>query len=441
MIVDIAGVLHLTTDPFGGSPMCHAPMAQPRLLAWPSRLANCVTCLALSLARPTLFPWSRAVASMERAEACWYRSAILTFEGANRGLITYGRVWYDGGAQRWCWTGSLDENGPRSALPLSVSADSPRMAFRLADEDLLRRGFTLDPGEPTDDELWPFVGEAPGRSADDVDATLPTGWVAEARAEAARLLGEATSKPVLHELANGTVKEHPAIESIDPTTLFGTLTNQAHAAIAALDRAGIPRADYCGPALTMAERVDRLHLAYTVRAAQVEELRTTAAATPGAEDLALVPPTPLEQRGSHRPPDTMRLPTGTLDDEVVDAEQSRVVKDGSKVRFWTYYPQMGGYHGKAVVTFDLTTNCTDDVSGCFDASVFHDGDFPFDEAGGRSPARIHHCSAEQFVDFGLQVIEAQVRHQLAEHGGLVRISDGWIDATISRLTRLRENLP
>lgn len=62
-----------------------------------------------------------------------------------------------------------------------------------------------------------------------------------------------------------------------------------------------------------------------------------------------------------------------------------------------WYPQMGGYHGKAIVVGD------DD----FDVFVWHDGDFPFHK--GENPVRMHHCDGQQFVDFGefLMDIEEQ----------------------------------
>lgn len=72
-----------------------------------------------------------------------------------------------------------------------------------------------------------------------------------------------------------------------------------------------------------------------------------------------------------------------------------------------WYPQMGGYCGKAVIRWD---------SGCFEAYVWHDGDFPFstgeelwpptyDDYGNavtryKEPAFLHHCSADQFIAFG-----------------------------------------
>lgn len=67
--------------------------------------------------------------------------------------------------------------------------------------------------------------------------------------------------------------------------------------------------------------------------------------------------------------------------------------------FAAWYPQMGGYAAKAVIV--LMTDATED--GCFDAYVWHDGEFPFHEVGD-DPARVHHCSAGQFVEFGNEVL-------------------------------------
>lgn len=63
-----------------------------------------------------------------------------------------------------------------------------------------------------------------------------------------------------------------------------------------------------------------------------------------------------------------------------------------------YYPQMGGYIGRCVVVLV--------AGGCFEAYVWHDGDFPFLEDDG-PPVNLHHCCAEQFVEFGKFVLEKQ----------------------------------
>lgn len=68
--------------------------------------------------------------------------------------------------------------------------------------------------------------------------------------------------------------------------------------------------------------------------------------------------------------------------------------------FATWYPQMGGYVGKAVVVFGATP-AKDEA--CFEVWVWHDGEFPFAE--GRRPAQLHHCDPEQFVRFGELVAE------------------------------------
>lgn len=73
-----------------------------------------------------------------------------------------------------------------------------------------------------------------------------------------------------------------------------------------------------------------------------------------------------------------------------------------------WYPQMGGYVGRAVAVAT-----TDDV-GCLDVYVWHDGEFPFtsddvrwaDEPEGRkAPAKIHHCDVEQFREFADDLAE------------------------------------
>jgi hypothetical protein len=70
-----------------------------------------------------------------------------------------------------------------------------------------------------------------------------------------------------------------------------------------------------------------------------------------------------------------------------------------------WYPQMGGYCGHAAVRFI-------DGEGCFDMYVWHDGAFPFSEGDDgwgeyKSPSRLHHCDAEQFIHFGIEVLRLE----------------------------------
>lgn len=63
--------------------------------------------------------------------------------------------------------------------------------------------------------------------------------------------------------------------------------------------------------------------------------------------------------------------------------------------FAIWYPQMGGYSGKAVVR-PLP-------EGCFDMWIWHAGEFPLSDGEVSSPFHLHHCDAEQFIRFGQQV--------------------------------------
>lgn len=58
--------------------------------------------------------------------------------------------------------------------------------------------------------------------------------------------------------------------------------------------------------------------------------------------------------------------------------------------FACWYPQMGGYGSVCVVVFSPGQTC-------FDAYVWHDGEFPFEHG---NPRVLHHCDPEQFVRFG-----------------------------------------
>jgi hypothetical protein len=65
-----------------------------------------------------------------------------------------------------------------------------------------------------------------------------------------------------------------------------------------------------------------------------------------------------------------------------------------------WYPQMGGYVGKCLIVPGGVRS--DGSAGCFEAYVWHDGDFPFggDWNDRRPPAHLHHCDPAQFVEFG-----------------------------------------
>lgn len=95
--------------------------------------------------------------------------------------------------------------------------------------------------------------------------------------------------------------------------------------------------------------------------------------------------------------------------------------------FACWYPQMGGYVGRCVVEFGEQYGDADagPADRCFEAWVWHDGDFPFadgDPPRGddgspcpvcerrpvAGPIRLHHCMARQFVDFG-QLVQAKMR--------------------------------
>ena len=91
----------------------------------------------------------------------------------------------------------------------------------------------------------------------------------------------------------------------------------------------------------------------------------------------------------------------------------KVWEDEYQVGYAIWYPQMGGYVGKAIALFDkgwcdLPSGAR--IGGCFDVLVWHDGEFPFDEG---EPRHIHHCDPEQFIDFGKKIEELNERHRAA----------------------------
>lgn len=67
-----------------------------------------------------------------------------------------------------------------------------------------------------------------------------------------------------------------------------------------------------------------------------------------------------------------------------------------------WYPQMGGYTGRCVVVLEDPQSGADHA--CFEAIVWHDGQFPFEDedrwGDHLPPAHLHHCNAQQFINFG-----------------------------------------
>ena len=82
-----------------------------------------------------------------------------------------------------------------------------------------------------------------------------------------------------------------------------------------------------------------------------------------------------------------------------------VFEDEHRRGFAVWYPQMGGYAGKAVALLDKRWTIFSHGAvqgGCIDVLVWHDGEFPFD---GDSPRELHHCDPQQFIDFGEALAE------------------------------------
>lgn len=93
------------------------------------------------------------------------------------------------------------------------------------------------------------------------------------------------------------------------------------------------------------------------------------------------------------------------------SEHAKVFETEHKVGHAIWYPQMGGYAGRAVAVMDKHWEEQEAgavTGGCIDVYVWHDGEFPFLEDEG-SPREIHHCSPEQFIEFGETLRELNTR--------------------------------
>lgn len=72
---------------------------------------------------------------------------------------------------------------------------------------------------------------------------------------------------------------------------------------------------------------------------------------------------------------------------------------------------MGGYVGRCVIYVNQSTPDQADGDNCFEAYVWHDGEFPFAEADDREPIRLHHCSPKQFARFAEDVLKCARREK------------------------------
>lgn len=90
----------------------------------------------------------------------------------------------------------------------------------------------------------------------------------------------------------------------------------------------------------------------------------------------------------------------------------KVFEDECTVGYAIWYPQMGGYVGKAVALMDrdwIEISSGASIGGCVDVLVWHDGEFPFIGEDGRKPVRLHHCDPDQFISFGAKIAELNKR--------------------------------
>lgn len=113
--------------------------------------------------------------------------------------------------------------------------------------------------------------------------------------------------------------------------------------------------------------------------------------------------------------------------------------DRGQLAFPTWHPQWGGYVGKCLVYFDKQSGCAENTTGCYDVVNWHDGTFPTEPDG--ATVGYHYCSAEQLVNFGLEVLEKQMEHQIGMNGEPVFVPKSWVEKTIKRLQSLRTGDP
>jgi hypothetical protein len=97
------------------------------------------------------------------------------------------------------------------------------------------------------------------------------------------------------------------------------------------------------------------------------------------------------------------------------------VRLGERSYVATWYPQMGGYVGRCWLDLHACGDGENSADDGFDAIVYHDGEFPFSD-GRRHPVVLHHCSADQFIEFGELV--RKLTQEAPHDGATLLLADG-----------------
>lgn len=90
-------------------------------------------------------------------------------------------------------------------------------------------------------------------------------------------------------------------------------------------------------------------------------------------------------------------------------KNTQVYETENQVGYAIWYPQMGGYSSHAVVVMYKHGTDGPVEDNCFDAYIWHDGNFPFSDSPDKDkmPASLHHCSPNQFIKFGNTVLKLE----------------------------------
>jgi hypothetical protein len=110
------------------------------------------------------------------------------------------------------------------------------------------------------------------------------------------------------------------------------------------------------------------------------------------------------------------------------------------IAYGLMHPQLGGYCAVSVVEFTQQTGAYSigtsgqaiGRNGCFHIHVWHDGEFPIADG---EPHQYHYCDATQLVDFGLEVLALQAKHQRHEDRS-IQVNETWVRETIAKLQAL-----
>jgi len=89
-------------------------------------------------------------------------------------------------------------------------------------------------------------------------------------------------------------------------------------------------------------------------------------------------------------------------------ENTKIYQNEKEVAYALWFPNMGGYAGKAIAVFSMEKPIEKD--DCMEIYVWHNGDFPFCGSE-KPPAKLHICDPTDFINLGTTLMAFQMMRE------------------------------